>query len=76
MEEYHASSNEKNKRTMAVVTEHHSEEEGESDNCESGRICFAVGGNAIGVCDLLESPSHIVQLEVGWGLNLMRFLVV
>ena len=61
---------------MSVVSKHYCEKEWESHDWESWRICFAVGRNAIGVCDLLESPSHIVQLEVGWGLNLMRLLVV
>lgn len=61
---------------MSVIPKHYCEEERESHHRESRRICFAVGGDAIGVCDLLESPSHIVQLEVGWGLNLMRLLVV
>lgn len=50
---------------MTVITEHHSEEEGESNHGERSGVSFAVGGDTIHVGDFLEGGNHFVRLEVG-----------
>jgi hypothetical protein len=45
---------------MAHITKHHSEEEGESDACEDGRVNFLVHGDTIGVNNFLETIGEII----------------
>lgn len=52
---------------MRQVTEHHSEQEGESDYCEEPRVDFAVPRDSVGVNYLLEDGSELVEMkESGW----------
>jgi len=63
---------------MTVITEHHSEEEGEGDDSERSGVSFAVGGYTVHVGDLLEGTDHVVSLEVGRRVqySAVDFLVV
>ena len=48
---------EQQNQSVPKVAEHHSEEEGEGDDCERRRIDLPVGGDAVGVDDVLSSQS-------------------
>lgn len=55
---------EEDDRSMTVITEHHSEEEGEGDDGERSGVGFSVRGDTIHVGDHLEGGGHLVRLEV------------
>jgi len=55
---------EEDERSMTVITEHHSEEEGEGDDGERSGVGFSVRGDTVHVGDHLEGGGHFVRLEV------------
>lgn len=54
--------------TMAQITEHDSEQEGECHNGEQARIDFLIGSNAIAIDDGLEAFRELVDTVESWGL--------
>lgn len=46
---------------MADITEHHTEQEGESHDREDSRVDFLVHRNTVGVDDLLEDISKVIR---------------
>jgi len=56
---------EEDEGSVTVITEHHSEEEGEGDDGEGCGVSFHVGGDTVHVGDHLEGGGHFVFLEVG-----------
>lgn len=52
---------------MTVVTEHHSEEEGERNDGKGGWVSLLVIRDTVGVNDQLEGSNDIVHLEEGGG---------
>lgn len=61
---------------MAIVAKHNAEHERESDDAEWRWVSLHVGRNAVGVDELLEEPRHVVELEEGRRIELMRFVGV
>lgn len=57
--------NEEQQRSVPIITEHDSKEEGESDDRKGTGVGFLVGGNTVSVYDLLGSPGDIVRLVEG-----------
>lgn len=51
---------------MTVIPVHNSEEEGECDNLEDGRVDLTVGGILISVDGYLMEKEHVVCLKSGW----------
>lgn len=52
---------------MADITEHDSEEEGESDCCEDSRVDLFIPWDTIGICDFLSDDGIAVGIESsGW----------
>lgn len=52
---------------MTNITEHYSEEKGESDISEVRRIDLFVGRNSISVYNLLERVGKVIDIEIsGW----------
>jgi hypothetical protein len=49
---------------VANITKHHSEEKGEGDYGEDGRIHFLVHWDAVGIDYLLKGRSELVDLYV------------
>ena len=51
---------------MTDISEHHTKEEWEGDNCEITWIYFFVHWYSISVSDLLESTSELVHSDKRW----------
>ena len=52
---------------MSNIAEHYTEEEGEGDHSEEGRVDLTVGWDAVSVNDLLEHPGDFINFEEsGW----------
>ena len=49
---------------MANITEHHTEQEGESHDREDSGVDFFVHGNTVGVDNLLEDISKVIRFKV------------
>ena len=56
---------------MPDISVHDSKEEGEGDNGVEGRVAFLVSGNRILSDNFLEGSSELIQLEIGWWLQLV-----
>jgi len=56
---------------MTKIAKHDTEEEGESDTGEDGRINFFIGGNTICVNDFLEYPGEFIISEQARWLHIM-----
>lgn len=54
---------------MTVVTEHHCEQEWESNHCEDGWVSFLIERHAIGVSDFLVDERYLAHLEVSRWLD-------
>jgi len=54
---------------MAHITEHHSEEEWESDHGDWHWVSLLIGWNTIGVYDQLENGGDVCNLEISRSLN-------
>lgn len=52
-------------KAMSNIPEHHSEQEGEGDDGEVGRICLLIPSHAVGLDDLLGGSVKVVALVVG-----------
>lgn len=52
--------------SVTHITEHHSEEEWESDDSDKGWVSFQIGWDTIGIDDLLEHCSELRDFEVSW----------
>jgi len=76
VEQAHDHTDEEDQGSVTVITEHDSEQEGEGHNGEDGGVSFLVGGDTVGVGDLLEHPCHVVELEVGGGSDRVGLLGV
>lgn len=64
MNDAEESSHKEQKEAMADITEHHTEQEGESYDREDCRVNFLVHRNTIGVDDLLEDVREVIRLNV------------
>jgi len=53
-EEDHIDAEDEQDESVADVSEHHSEEEGECDHCEEGRVGLLVVGHSVGLHDFLS----------------------
>jgi len=67
------SSKEEQNGSMTHITEHHTEEEWESDDGEHSWVSLLVSGNTIGIYNQLEHLSHIIQFNVSWSSNVVVF---
>lgn len=54
---------------MTQISEHHSEQEGESNLSENCGIDFLVHGDTIGIDDFLEGESKVIDLDIGGWLD-------
>lgn len=59
---------------VADITEHDTEEEGESDGGEDRRVDLLVAGSAVGVGDFLRDHGVAVGVEGSWRLCALEFL--
>ena len=60
---------------MAYITEHHSKQEWERHDREHRWVYFFVGGDSVGIDNLLEGPSEVVDLEMSGRLDSMLVLL-
>ena len=54
---------------MANISEHDAEQKRKCRDCEECWIDFLISRDSVGVDDLLEWPSEIVQIKVGWSFR-------
>jgi hypothetical protein len=64
MNDAEESSHKEQKEAMTDITEHHTEQEGESHNREDSGVDFFVHRYTIGVDDLLEDVCEVICLDV------------
>lgn len=75
MEHNHHHTRKQDKRTVSIITEHHCEEERESNNRVSSRVRLSIRRHTISVNDELMWRDHIISCELSRRHHLMLTLI-